>query len=308
MGLTRRQLLAAAAGAGCAAAQAQFKAGGSKPRTKPPVCLYSKQLAKVEYEELGKVLRDLGFDGCDLSVEAGGHVLPEHAQADLVSAVEAVTGVGIDVPMITTAITSPADPHVQMVLALAGFMGVPLFRPGVWKYNGTSEIEARLAEVQRDIAGLAAIGRPDGMAMGVRNVAGDNVGGAIWDTNLIIRGMDPQWVGYGFDPGSATAAGGVDGWWVALRLALPRLKMVALNDFNWTKDTGGAWKATPCPLGEGMVDWSGFFATLARAKFTGPLSIEMAYRPAKELEAIRRDLEFVRKQVAAAYGNSATAL
>ena len=88
---------------------------------------------------------------------------------------------------------------------------------------------------------------------------------------------------------------------MALRLALPRLKMVALNDCTWTKDTGGVWKATPCPLGEGMVDWSRFFATLARAKFTGPLSIEMAYRPAKEVEAIGRDLEFVRKQVAAAY-------
>jgi sugar phosphate isomerase/epimerase len=302
MGLTRRQLLAAAAaGAGRAAAQ-QYKAGGAKPRTKPPVCLYSKQLAKVQYDELGKVLRDLGFDGCDLSVEAGGHVLPEHAQADLVRAVLAITDVGLDVPMFTTSITSPADPNIRLVLGIGNFMGVPLFRPGVWTYNGTSAIEARLAQVQGEIAGLAAIGRASAMAMGLRNVAGDNVGGAIWDTNLIIRSLDPQWVGYDFDPGSATATGGVDGWWVALRLALPRLKMVALNDFNWTKDAGGAWKATPCPLGEGMVDWPRFFATLARVKFTGPLSLEMGYRPAKEIEAIGRDLEFVRKQVAAAYG------
>jgi sugar phosphate isomerase/epimerase len=302
MGLTRRQLLAAAAvGTGRAVAQAQYKAGGSKPRTKPPICLYSKQLAKVEYDELGKVLRDLGFDGCDLSVEPGGHVLPEQAQADLVRAVLAVTDVGLDVPMFTTSITSPADPNIRIVLGIGNFMGVPLFRPGVWKYNGTSQIEARLAEVQREIAGLAALGRSAAMAMGLRNVAGDNVGSAVWDTNLIIRGTDPQWVGYDFDPGSATAAGGEDGWWVALRLALPRLKMVTLNDFNWTKDTGGAWKATPCPLGEGMVDWTKFFAALARAKFTGPLSLEVAYRPVKELEAIRRDLGFVRKQVAAAY-------
>jgi sugar phosphate isomerase/epimerase len=302
--LTRRQLLAAAAvGAGRAAAQAQYKAGGAKPRTRPPVCLYSKQLAKVAYDELGKVLRDLGFDGCDLSVEAGGHVLPEHAQADLVQAVMAVTDVGLDVPMFTTSITSPGDPHIGLILGIGGFMGVPFFRPGVWKYGGTAAIEARLAEVQGEIAGLAAAGRGSSMAMGVRNVAGDNVGSAVWDTNLIIRGLDPQWVGYDFDPGSATAAGGVDGWWVALRLALPRLKMVALNDFTWTKDTGGAWKATPCPLGQGMVDWSRFFATLARAKFTGPLSIEMAYQPEKQVAAIGRDLEFVRKQVAAAYGN-----
>ena len=94
MGLTRRQLLAAAAGG--VARAAPYKAGGAKPRTRPPVCLYSKQLAKVEYDNLGKVLRDLGFDGCDLSVEPGGHVLPEHAQADLVRAVLAVTDAGLD--------------------------------------------------------------------------------------------------------------------------------------------------------------------------------------------------------------------
>ena len=300
MNLTRRQLLAAAAGG--VARAAQYKAGGAKPRTKPPVCLYSKQLAKVEYDDLGKVLRDLGFDGCELSVEPGGHVLPEHAQADLVRAVLAVTDVGLVVPIFTTSITSPADLNLRLILGFGNFMGVPLFRPGVWRYNGATEIEARLAQVQGEIAGLASIGRGSAMAMCLRNVAGDNVGSAGGDTNSMIRGMDPQWVGYAFDPGSAAAAGGVEGGWLALRLALPRLKMATLNDFNWTKDTGGAWKAVPCPMGEGMVDWSRFFATLARAKFTGPLSIEMGYRPAREIEAIGRDLAFVRKQVAAAYG------
>jgi sugar phosphate isomerase/epimerase len=304
MNLTRRQLLAAAAaGTGRAVAQTQYKAGGSNPRTKPPVCLYSKLLARVPYDELGKVLRDLGFDGCDLSVEPGGHVLPEQAQADLVRAIEAVTDVGLVVPMFTTSITSPADPYIRLILGIGNFMGVPLFRPGVWKYNGTSEIEARLAQAQGEIAGLASLARAAAMAMGLRNVAGDNVGSAVWDTNLIIRSLDPQWVGYDFDPGSAAAAEGVDGWWLALRLALPRLKMVTLTDFTLTKDTAGAWKPIPCPLGEGMVDWSRFFTALARVKFTGPLSLEVGYRPAKELEAIGRDLEFVRKQVAAAYGS-----
>lgn len=288
------------AGAGRAAAQGRPDRP-AKPRTAPPVCLYSKHLVKVEYDELGKVLRDLGFDGCDLSVQPGGHVIPEQAPADLMRAVEAITGVGLDVPMITTSLTSPADPAARSVLGIAGFMGVTLYRPGTWKYNGASDIEGRLGEVQREIAGLAAVGRAYGMAMGIQNVAGDNVGASVWDTNAIIRGMDPRWVGYDFDPGYATAEGGVGGWSVALRLALPRLKMVALKDFYWAKDAGGAWKATPCPLGEGMVEWSKFFATLSRAKFTGPISLDMGYQPKDELAAIRHDLEFTRKQVAAAY-------
>ena len=38
-------------------------------------------------------------------------------------AVEAVTGVGLDVPVITTAYTSLADPTIRNVVAIAGRWG-----------------------------------------------------------------------------------------------------------------------------------------------------------------------------------------
>src|SRR5271166_875964 len=73
MELSRRQLLAGMAVASPAAAQ--YRPGnGPKPRTTPAVCLYSQLLIKIPYDELGPILRDLGVDGCDLSVQAGGHV------------------------------------------------------------------------------------------------------------------------------------------------------------------------------------------------------------------------------------------
>ena len=87
-----------------------------------------------------------------------------------------------------------------------------------------------------------------------------------------------------------------------MRLAMPKLKAVVVRDFTWNKDAAGGWKAVPCPLGEGMVDWRPFFAALARARYVGPITIELRYQPKDELNAFRRDLEFVRKQVAAAYG------
>jgi len=36
----------------------------------------------------------------------------------------------------------------------------------------------------------------------------------------------------------------------------------------------------------------------------GPLTLELRYNPANELNAMRKDLEFVRKQIAAAYGSA----
>src|SRR5215831_17396856 len=296
MSITRREIVAGLAAAAVGAAQQQQPPappgamqpspdgprvarprGAPKPRTMPAVCLFSQQLIKIEYEAMGMILRDLGFDGCDLAVIPGGHVPPEKAGSDLMRAIESVAGVGLEVPQLTTAMTNGADPSGRMVLSIAGFMGIPIFRPGYWHYGNAPDIEGRQLEVQREMMGLASIARAYNVAMAVHNMSGDNVGASLFELSSMIRGVDPRWVGYNFDPGYATETAGPQGAIMALRLVLPRLKAVTVKDFTWSKD-GGGWKATPCPLGEGMVDWKAFFAGLAKIRYTGPITIEMKYQ------------------------------
>jgi sugar phosphate isomerase/epimerase len=181
-------------------------------------------------------------------------------------------------------------------------MQIPLIRAGNWKYGG-APVDTRLAEVQREILNFAGVARAYNIAVCLQNLADDYVGAAVWDYDGMLRGIDPRWVGYDFDPGSATLAGGPDGAAAGMRVALQRLKAVTVSDAAWSKE-GSRWKAAPCPLGEGSVDWQGFFGSLARAKFNGPLTIQMRYQPKDELAAIRKDLDFVRKQIAAAYGSA----
>jgi sugar phosphate isomerase/epimerase len=297
---TRRQVLAAIV---ASAARAQVRTGrGPKIRTTPAVCLYSKAVIKVPYDELGPVLQGLGVDGCDLSVQPGGHVEMDNIGLHLMRAIEAITGVGLDVPVLTTSFTSLANPVVQSVAAIAAEMGIPLLRAGQWKYT-PAEPEARLMEVQRELAGLAALARAAKLAFAVQNIAGDSVGAAVWDMNMILRGMDPAAVGWDYDIGYATVAGGAEGWPITLRVAMPRLKMVSVRDFVWAKDGSGAWKPAACPLGEGMVDFPRFFAALAQARFLGPVSVGLDYSSKDEVTAIQRDVAFVKKQVSGAYGS-----
>jgi sugar phosphate isomerase/epimerase len=89
-----------------------------------------------------------------------------------------------------------------------------------------------------------------------------------------------------------------------MRLALPRLKMVALKDFYWEKSKG-KWKMKMCPMGEGMVEWAKVFSMLAAARFNGPISLHLEYDPADEMAAIARDFEFAKKQITTAYGGIA---
>ena len=50
------------------------------------------------------------------------------------------------------------------------------------------------------------------------------------------------------------------------------------------------------------MDFPGFFAALATANFTGPITLQVEYAPKDELAALRKDLAFLKKQRATAYG------
>ena len=272
-----------------------------RPRITPAVCLYSKVLIKIGYIDLPMILQQIGFDGVDLSVEPGGHVLPEKADYNLMPALEAFTGIGLDVPMITTDLTTLQDKNSEQVLGLATYIGVPFFRPGHWKMTGPPEVQMQLPMVQRDIMGLSQLGRATKMVMGVHNYVDGAEGASILDINRVIRPIDPDWVGYDFDVGYATIEGKEAGFEGPLAIALPRLKMVTVRDFKWEQQADGTRQAKPRPLGDGVVDFPKFFAALSKARFAGPISLQVDHAQG-ELSAIKRDLAFVRKQIAAAYG------
>lgn len=290
--MTRRELLAGAATTTLAAA---------RPSGRPPLCLFSKHLPDLGYDALGKACKDFGFDGVDLTVRPKGHVLPENVERDLPEAVKAVRSHGLSVPMVTTGLLSPDDPAAEPTIATAARLKVPYLKPGYWRY-GSADVLQKVAEVKKATAGLVALANKHGIEIGFHNHSGDYVGTAVWDTFEIIRDMDPKRIGYYFDPCHATAEGGKAGWLVALNLALRRMKMVALKDFYWEK-RDGKWNMQMCPLGEGMVDWERFFSILAKARFTGPISLHVEYEPADEMAAIAKDLEFMKRMVTKGYGS-----
>jgi len=272
-----------------------------RPRATPPVCLYSKVLVKIGYIDLPPIVQAMGFDGVDLSVEPDGHVIPAKAGNQLMPALEACTGIGLDVPMITTQLTHAQDRDSQEVLGLATYIQVPFYRSGHFKCTGSTQVEMQLPYVQRDIANLALLGRYTKMSMGVPNYMEGQEGAAVSDINRVIRPLDPKWVGFDFDVASAAMEGGPAGFEGPLAIALTRLKMVTLRDFKWDGPEGGPRTAKPCPLGDGVVDFAKLFAALAKARFAGPVTLTVDHSPTGEVDAIKHDLAFVRKQIAAAY-------
>lgn len=252
-------------------------------RPTPALCLFSQAMADVEYSYFGPIVKQMGFDGVDLTVRPGGHVEPRLSNVDLVRAIESMTGPGLEVPIITTGLITPYDPTLLPVLAIAGHTKVPLFRPGNWRADNPAFL--------RDVMGLAATGARYKIGMAFHNYTGEDEGEAPWEVAPVLAGLDPMWVGTFFDPIHAR-----DKWEPMLKSALPRLRAVALKDFTISEG-----KATPCAMGHGVVDWAKFFGILAQAKFYGPLSLRVDYAPKDMIGAVTKDHEFARKKMEAAY-------
>lgn len=268
------------------------------PAGLPPLCIFSKHLASLNYDQLGKTAKQMGFDGVDLAVRPGGHVLPEKVTADLPRALEAIRGHGVSVPMITTGLLKASEPAARPTLETAARLKVDYFKTGYWRYKHDAEGLLRL--VRKETHGLVALAAGLGIQLGFHNHSGDYVGSAVWDTRQILDGSDPRWAGFYFDPCHATIEGGLHGWKLSTEIVLPRLKMVAIKDFVWTRE-GGKWKVEWTPLGQGMVNWEAVFGMLAKAGFRGPVSLHLEYQAKDELAAMAKDLEYLRGVVALAY-------
>jgi sugar phosphate isomerase/epimerase len=316
--ITRRGAIAGLGALGALSLRAQKKRTGPMPRATPSICLFSDVL-KIDYNDMGGFLQMMGFDGVELTVQPGGHIpLEGDIDLHLERAVEAMTGSGIDVPVLSTSVTSVQSKELRTILGWGSEMGVPIFSPGQWPNNGDGMASVIMA--QREISMLAQIGHAAKMQIALHNATPNFVGSSVAELNAAIRPFDAV-VGFNFDagyaaaysgpaPGGASAGAGdaaavaaaKDAWLSALKLAVPRLKMATARDCKWAKGADGSQTLTQCPLGEGMVDWPQFFGVLAKANFTGPITLQVDYAPKDELAAVRKDLAFLKKQRAAAYG------
>ncbi len=319
--LTRRTLIEAAGAAvvsafaikpSSAAAPSPTSTSALAPATLPRAaaatgrsfCFFSKHLSDMSVPDLAVAVKDMGYDGIDLTVRSKGHVLPEKVTEDLPRALDTIHAKGSSIRMITTELTSASDPTARPIMQAASKAGIKLVKPGYWRYQ-LKDVRAEVASMAKDVAALAALAKEHGVELGVHNHTG-MIGGGIWDLAPHMDTLDPHAVGYYFDVRHAVVEGGGVGWKTATLLAAPRLKMLAVKDFYWEKDAKTqAWKIKSCPIGEGMVDWPWYATTIAHANYAGPISVHFEYEipgatPKEKQDntiiAGKRDLAFIRRQ------------
>jgi sugar phosphate isomerase/epimerase len=256
-------------------------AGSARAATPPPargpfrgtICLFSKPVPQLTWQELAQSAKQAGFTGIDLTVRSGGHVMPQRAAVDLPKAVIAIRAEGLDVPMITTELVSAEDPTAVPILRTARELSIPFLKPGYYHYKFV-DVRKELAEAGRKFRGLVELAEKYEIQVGFHNHAG-YIGGQIWDIAPVMDTLNPKWAGYYYDLENAAAEGGAEGWRINAHLVALRMKMIAVKDFYWEKTATKGWRETVCPLGEGMCHQKEFLKIAANADFHGPISLHI---------------------------------
>ena len=265
----------------------------------PKLAVFTKHLQFLEGEALADALVEIGADAADLSLRKGGHIEPARVGTDLPVLLRAFEKRGISLPIATTDIVDASSPHAEAVLGTLASLGVRHYRWGGFKFDPLVSIIEQIEALKPRVKKLAELNEKHRICAVYHTHSGLNqIGAAIWDLHLLLKDFDPRYVAVNYDIGHATVEGGLGGWIESLNVTGRYLRGVALKDVVWTKGPKG-WRAEWCPVGEGMVRFDQFFATLKRVGFEGPVQVHFEY-PLGGAENGSRQITIPKEQVMAA--------
>ena len=275
--VSRRTFLqSAAAGAAVAAWQpAHAQAPAPTAPTVWKVGGFTKMIQDLSFEETARVAVEIGWDGIEVALRAGGHVLPERVDDDLPKLVAALRARGQEILALATDIRG-ADPLSEKVLRAAARAGIRFYRLGPSRYREGVSIPKQLDEIRAQLKDLAALNAQLGVTGLMQNHSGNGyVGSAIWDLHLLTEAFDPRHLGVHFDIGHATVEGGLS-WPTNFALVKDHVGAVIVKDFTWKLTPGQGGTPVWCPIGRGLINPK-FFPLLRASGFRGPLMMEYEY-------------------------------
>lgn len=271
--------------------------------------IFSKALQFLNYKDMSEAVKEMGFDGVDLTLRPKGHVLPEKVEEDLPLATEAIRSFGLSHFMLSTGIIHADDTLTRTILRTASQQGWTHYRTAWIKYNENTPVLETTDRAARSLQSLYKLNQTYGLKGGYQNHSGKYFGASIWDLYYALKKLPSEHtdiMGSQYDIMHAAVEGGKS-WPVTFDLIKPHINSIVIKDFKWIRE-GGKWKTHYTPLGEGMVDLPLFFRLLKNNKIHVPCSLHVEYdlggaekggNPSishhEVFRRLKKDLEFARR-------------
>lgn len=238
------------------------------------ISIFSKNLQWLPSEKLGAVVKQLGFDGVDLTVRPGGHIEPAKVATDLPALVKNLRTQGVEVYSLVTAIDD-ASPLAEEIIRVASSLGIRYYRLNWFPYDASLDIDKNLQEFRRRFERIANLNEKYNVHGAYQNHAGSVLGASIWDLYTVLKDLNPKYIGCQYDIRHACVEG-FNSWINDFQRIAPYVHCYNIKDFRWVT-TNGKWKEESVPLGSGTVDFAKFFRLLDQYQIAGPVSLHYEY-------------------------------
>lgn len=190
---------------------------------------------KYSPAELAQTYDEMDLD-VELTLRPEGHIRPEHASQELPVMMAALAERNRRIPILATSFVRPDDPHIESALRAAQLAGIRYYRHRGYSYRTGVSIASQLADFKRQARDFAAISRQFGLTALYQNHSGANsVGAAIWDIDVMLDDIDPQYFGVALDVRHLQVEQGT-AWPTALRMISPRIQALYVKSFVWQRD------------------------------------------------------------------------
>ena len=273
--LPRRDFIARTAMASSAAAlcgAGAFRASSAE-QWPPSVVVFSKiyQDLKLNLEDAAALTAEAGLDGIDCPVRPGGEILPEHAAEQMPQYAEALKKRGLQMPLITTGITSVASPHTEEILRTAKTLGVKCYRLGFTNKQPDAPPGEQVKEVRAKLKDLVPLNKEMGLGAVLENHSSTGrglVGGDLGEMYEVVQGFDPAQIGVAFDVGHAIIAHG-DEWRRHFDRLKSYIKVAYVKDIKRGKGF--------VHFGEGELGSNGYFKLLKDTGYRTPVCLHIEF-------------------------------
>jgi sugar phosphate isomerase/epimerase len=251
--------------------------------------VFTKPWPELPLADLGKFVKNLGFDGIELPVRPGYQVPPEEVAKALPEAAKVLADQGIKIG----SIAGPTDERTITACAKAG---VPIIRVCV-------DIDMRIgymateAKIRSRYDALIPLLEQSGVAIGVQNHCGHDVGSAIGIMHLIEH-YHPEHVGAVLDLGHCGLDGEPDD--MAIDIAWSHLLLVNLKSAYWIRKNGpevrdAEWDAYWTTGGYGISNWKLAAETLKSRGYDKDICLTAEYSQHDRVdELIADDITYIR--------------
>jgi len=258
----------------------------------PKFAVFVKPWKQMSIAEVGRHVKQLGFEWIELPVRPGFACTPEKIEQDLTQAVKTLADLGVHVLNVTVALPL----NDERLYAACREAGVTMNRV-IFGRGGLNYWEAE-ANARRQLDSAMPLCERYDFQIGVQNHYGGSVPINSMGLYNLLRDYNPRHAGAIWDP----AHNGLQGEEpeVGLDIVEKHLCVVNLKNAYWRKTNGpeaevAQWEVYWTSGRQGRASWAQVAAKVKQMNYTGPICFSAEYTAEHEVDRlIVEDLAFAK--------------